>query len=81
MIDAAGVANVVFQEARLFDESMKFDSLDLTADEQFARSFANRRPNVLWVRAKLRSVRPLRLGVGGIARLSSSVAGSHVPQQ
>ena len=38
MIDAAAVANVVFQEARLLGESMKFDSLNLSAEEQFVRS-------------------------------------------
>ena len=40
MIDIAELTNAVFQETRLLGESMKFDNLELSADEQFARACA-----------------------------------------
>jgi hypothetical protein len=38
MIDISELTKAVFEETRLLGESIKFDSLDLTSDEQFARS-------------------------------------------
>jgi hypothetical protein len=40
MIDIAEVTEMVFRETRTMGESMKFDSLELTPEEQFARSCA-----------------------------------------
>jgi DisA bacterial checkpoint controller nucleotide-binding len=38
MIDIPELTRSVFEETRLLGESIKYDSLDLTADEQFSRS-------------------------------------------
>jgi hypothetical protein len=38
MIDIPELTKAIFEETRLLGESIKFDSLDLTADEQFGRS-------------------------------------------